>query len=173
MKKTLLRLAFLVLLCALFITVCAATAEAATLSPNNTVVGAEDGFIFGDVNLDGVVTNADALAIFRYIYDAEQYPLPVLCNHTFGEWTVVRKPDCFNDGFLVRACTKCDGVESQIFKAPGKHTEVIDHAVSPSCTETGLTAGKHCSACGEILVAQEVISSLGHTEVIDAAVAPT
>ena len=33
--------------------------------------------------------------------------------------------------------------------------------------------GKHCDACGEILVAQTVVDALGHTEVVDAAVAPT
>ena len=37
---------------------------------------------------------------------------------------------------------------------------MIDEAVEPTVESTGLTQGSHCSVCGEILVAQEVIPAL-------------
>ncbi len=45
------------------------------------------------------------------------------------------------------------------------HTEEIVPSVAPTCTQTGLTEGKKCSECGEILVAQTTVDAKGHTEV--------
>ena len=64
-------------------------------------------------------------------------------------------------------------VETPSGSKPCEHVEVVDKAVEPTCTETGLTEGKHCSACGEIIVAQQVVPALDHTEVIDVEVKPT
>jgi len=44
-----------------------------------------------------------------------------------------------------------------------EETEVIP-ALDATCTETGLTEGKKCALCGEILTPQEEIPALGHTE---------
>ena len=55
-------------------------------------------------------------------------------------------------------CKECDYTEGEALG----HTEVIDARVEATCTGTGLTEGKHCSVCNEVLVAQETISALGH-----------
>ncbi len=43
-----------------------------------------------------------------------------------------------------------------------EHTETTIPAVFPTCTETGLTAGKKCSVCDEILVEQKIVDAKGH-----------
>ena len=53
------------------------------------------------------------------------------------------------------------------------HTEAIDSAIPATCTEPGLSEGKHCNVCSIVLIEQEPIAELGHTEVIDAAIPAT
>ena len=43
-----------------------------------------------------------------------------------------------------------------------EHTIEIIQAVSPTCTDTGLTEGQKCSVCGAILKNQTTIPALGH-----------
>lgn len=43
------------------------------------------------------------------------------------------------------------------------HNKVKDAPVAPTCTETGLTEGEHCSVCKEVFVAQEERAKLSHT----------
>lgn len=56
---------------------------------------------------------------------------------------------------------------------PHVHTEEPIAAIAPTCTNTGLTEGKKCAECGEILIVQTTINALGHTEVIDVGKEPT
>ena len=43
------------------------------------------------------------------------------------------------------------------------HNEENIPGKAPTCTEVGLTEGKRCSNCGDILVPQEVIAPIGHS----------
>ncbi|MBQ7653856.1 MAG: hypothetical protein IJS17_02155, partial [Clostridia bacterium] len=73
----------------------------------------------------------------------------------------------------VYECSRCDATENRNEVAALGHDIVEDAAVAPTCTETGLTAGSHCTRCDDATVAQEVVPALGHDIVEDAAVAPT
>ncbi len=44
----------------------------------------------------------------------------------------------------------------------GEHTELIVPAEPATCDATGLTEGKYCRICGEVLVKQEILPVLGH-----------
>jgi len=55
-----------------------------------------------------------------------------------------------------------DGTITWIVSCGGNHAPEKDEAVKQSCTEPGWTEGSHCSACGEILVAQQTIPADGH-----------
>ena len=75
------------------------------------------------------------------------------------------EPDCTNSGSYdtVTYCTECNeelSRETTTIPALG-HNMIVDEAKDPTCTETGLTEGSHCSRC-DYKVEQEVIEALGH-----------
>ncbi len=82
-------------------------------------------------------------------------------THTFSEWETTKKATCSTDGEQTRFC---DCGEAQTKNVPAtEHTIVIDNAVEATCTETGLTEGKHCSSCNEVILAQTERPKLEHT----------
>ena len=84
----------------------------------------------------------------------------VLHNHDFGEWETVKEATCIENGSRARNCS-CGESETEVIYAMG-HTEETIESTPATCTESGLTEGKKCSACGEVLVKQETVTALGH-----------
>ncbi len=73
---------------------------------------------------------------------------PKTCNHQWIEATCTEPKTC-------SLCQEVKGIANG-------HTEVVDLAVTPTCTQTGLTEGKHCSVCDKILTSQTVIPASKH-----------
>ena len=69
--------------------------------------------------------------------------------------------NCTEDGQDVYKCERCGEKQTETLKSPG-HKTVTGPAVSPGCTEAGLTEGSYCSVCGEVFKAQEKVPAFGH-----------
>lgn len=82
------------------------------------------------------------------------------CGHTHVYTQGGMPPTCTQAGWSERIC-ECGYRESAELPATG-HTEESVPATDATCTEDGLTAGKVCSVCGEIILPQEVIAAVGH-----------
>ena len=86
--------------------------------------------------------------------------------------SVTVDPTCTEKGHMTLTCDNCGHTETTDISEKG-HTLVTDDGKPATCTDTGLTVGLHCSVCGEVFKAQEIIPANGHTPVVDAAKAPT
>lgn len=91
-------------------------------------------------------------------------------------------PALTKDGYIVKGLYLNDDFEEEVSLSALKHTGltknidvyvkwqknscrhniVVDKAVLPTCTESGLTEGSHCSICNEVLSAQQTVAALGH-----------
>ena len=93
---------------------------------------------------------------------AEALKIPLI-PHNYGEFKVDKPATCTEAGSKSRHCSRCDAkTDETVIPATG-HTPVIDAAVAPTCTQTGLTEGKHCSVCNTVLTPQTTVEKLPHS----------
>ena len=79
------------------------------------------------------------------------------------DFTEDKPATCTENGSKSRHCSRCDAkTDVTVIPATG-HQEVTDAAVAPTCTQTGLTEGKHCSVCNTVLVKQTIVEKLPHS----------
>lgn len=84
------------------------------------------------------------------------------CTHQYESFTVAST--CTQKGKTGEICKKCGKTRNtKDIEELAPHTPVVDAAVAPTETTDGLTEGSHCSVCGAVLQAQEVIPMLDPT----------
>ena len=78
-------------------------------------------------------------------------------KHEYGDFEILKNPTCTEKGQKGKTCKKCGKITEKTDIDAAGHTPVTDPAVAPTETTDGLTEGSHCSVCGVVLQAQEVI----------------
>ena len=93
-------------------------------------------------------------------------------GHAWNNGVISTAAGCETAGVKTYTCANCGGTRIEDIPATG-HTPIVDPRVEPTYTETGLTEGSHCSICGKVLVAQEVIPVVEPTPTPAPTVEPT
>ena len=88
--------------------------------------------------------------------------VPCTENHNYGEWKTIEEATCTKAGLKQRTCSFDGNVQKEEIPAKG-HTEVVINGYAATCEKSGLTDGKKCSVCGEVLEAQKEIPKLDHS----------
>lgn len=108
------------------------------------------------------------------LYCNTQYTTEVIpaTGHEWGDKKQIREAGCVTTGEVQYTCQNCNEVKTETTPAKG-HTIVTDKGVTPTCTQSGLTEGKHCSVCNEVLRKQKKLAPKKHHAVTDKAVEAT
>lgn len=88
-----------------------------------------------------------------------------LKGHIWGEWKVEVEATCTTEGSKTASCTTegCTYVGTKTIEKAEHNYEVVEEAVAPDCTNTGLTAVEECTMCHD-KKGGDVVEALGHKE---------
>ena len=104
----------------------------------------------------------------------EAYPLTAY--HEAADGTrhsceaAVTSGSCADPNYITYTCTCCSHSFRQDFIPLEGHQFVVDQGVAATCTQPGLTSGRHCTICGFCDPAQEEIAPTGHRYMYNACV---
>ena len=108
------------------------------------------------------------------LYCNTQYTTEIIpaTGHEWGDKKQIREAGGVTTGEVQYTCQNCNEVKTETTPAKG-HTIVTDKGVTPTCTQSGLTEGKHCSVCNEVIQKQKKLAPKKHHAVTDKAVEAT
>ena len=111
-----------------------------------------------------ITTHSSSNWVIAYLYDGEGN---LINNYWYNYGRNVRFNYTFVEGktYVLRVQFESSSYEGYVpveFNKGHVHTVEIVPAIEPTCTSDGWTEGKRCSDCGETVVSQEWIASLGH-----------
>jgi len=85
------------------------------------------------------------------------------------EWVKKTESEtCSVDGRTWKECKYCCKTKDEVV-IPGGHKITIIPGIAATCVSIGVSDGKECSVCGEILAKQGYLQATGHSKVTDAA----
>lgn len=83
-------------------------------------------------------------------------------THNGLVYEVTEEAKCEKNAVESATCTLCGEVLTrEVEESALGHDIVIDEAVAPKCSETGLTEGSHCSRCNDKTIPQDIIPATG------------
>ncbi|MBR6836716.1 MAG: hypothetical protein IKM72_12050 [Oscillospiraceae bacterium] len=121
------------------------------------------------------MSGASKYRVYRRTADSDWAAITDTTSLTYTDTTVTEGTKYYysvrgirSSGYYMNALTDDYSITFTV-----THTSVTDPAVAADCENSGLTAGSHCSVCGNVLVAQTEVPAKGHKIVVDPYVAPT
>ncbi len=113
------------------------------------------GYIYGFSIDNGVITYCLATSPNE---ENGQLKTTVVCNHSYGDWTVIKAATCTEKGKREKICSKCGDKVIETIKATG-HSYGAWQTKTVTCTEDGYKR-RVCSVCKE--EEKEVQKATGH-----------